>query len=116
MKNKIIIFLVIFVLFAPVVSSAIIVPNPQPQTNLTVVINAPEKENFNINLQVKDDNNIDWDNFFNFSDVTDNLYYSRIITLSPVGKEYWLEKEVSFGGITKYLHCTSDNQGDVFFT
>ena len=112
MKNKIVILLLLAVFFVPSVSNASGIPGEPPQANLTIIANTEEETGFVFNIQVK--NNDNWDYFFRFYDETENLSYSRDITLSPVDKEYWLQLESTEGEIVKYVHCTSDNLATVF--
>ena len=113
MNLKIYIFIIFAIIFSPLSVGAIIIdPGNIPQAKLTIVVNTQEESNFIFNLQYESIGI--WNSFFRFYDTTENLTYSRDITLSPVDSAYSLEREMIEGGATKYIHCASDNQTTLF--
>jgi pimeloyl-ACP methyl ester carboxylesterase len=141
MKNKIIIFLILFTFFAPIVSHAYFAP----LANLTIVANLQSKEkSVNFNLQhwgyiekydeskdtckdcLGDDENCfqtcsdgyisyyDWDNYDKFLLQTENLPASRIITVVADDK-YKLSQDNISGLKIKNIFCSSDNPNDLFW-
>ncbi len=118
MKNKIIILIALAVIFAPAVSSAMMLP----QMNLTIVVNTQNQDssfNFNSKKQITtcDPDTHEcflvWVDYKNFALQTQNLTVSTILNNTSFGS-YLFTQEVVPGLKVSNVFCTSDNSDDVF--
>jgi len=112
MKNKIIIFLILFLFLTPAVSRAMMM---LPTANLTVVANT-QTDDSSFNFDLTECPSIICNNSTQINLQTQNLSATALKSITAFsGEKYYLKEESASGLEIKNILCVSNNPNDAFF-